>query len=293
VVTLRTLKQLIDNYELEPGESANFFASQLAKLGARVRVIGRVGQDAQGDFILQKLQAIGVETSRVSRHPLLKTGLGAALADPQGRAFLTFLGTIDTVQPQDFPEEVSTVARHWHIASYFLPRVPRGHWMDWVCRYKGPGMAISVDANWHREKIWEAVAGLLPFVDALFPNGNEAKTISQGPEVVRATELLAYGPLVATKCGRDGPMSLKGDKKWEVHPLVGFGTCLLEARTVVSYVLLTGVVYPMTGVMSELPAQRVQLLRTTLATMPIFPIDLLSRETDAKWDTFKQANPDD
>jgi len=44
--------------------------------------------------------------------------------------------------------------------------------------------------------------------------------------------------------------------------------------------------------MPELPAERVQLLKQTLPTMPILPIDLFSRGTDAKWDTFKRTTPD-
>jgi len=76
-------------------------------------------------------------------------------------------------------------------------------------------------------------------------------------------------------------------------PLTGFGTTLPEARTVVTYVSLTGVAYPMASVMPELPAERVRLLKQTLPTMPILPIDLFSRGTDAKWDTFKRTTPDD
>jgi hypothetical protein len=49
----------------------------------------------------------------------------------------------------------------------------------------------------------------------------------------------------------------------------------------------------MASVMPELPAERVQLLKQTLPTMPILPIDLFSRGTDAKWDTFKHTTPDD
>jgi len=61
----------------------------------------------------------------------------------------------------------------------------------------------------------------------------------------------------------------------------------------VTYVSLTGVAYPMASVMPELPAERVRLLKQTLPTMPILPIDLFSRGTDAKWDTFKRTTPDD
>jgi melibiase-like protein/alpha galactosidase C-like protein len=76
------------------------------------------------------------------------------------------------------------------------------------------------------------------------------------------------------------------------EPTTGIGTTLPEARTLVSYVALTGVVYPVASVMPELPEERVQLLKATMPTMPILPMDLFSRGTDAIWDKFKHVTPD-
>jgi hypothetical protein len=73
---------------------------------------------------------------------------------------------------------------------------------------------------------------------------------------------------------------------------MGFWTTLAEARTLVTYISLSGVVYSVASVMPELPAERVRLLEMTLPTMPILPIDLFSRGSDPKWDTFKHTQPD-
>ena len=75
-------------------------------------------------------------------------------------------------------------------------------------------------------------------------------------------------------------------------PLAGFGVTLPEARTLVTYVSLTGVVYPLASVMPDLPEERVGLLKMTMPTMPIFPVDLFSRGTDMRWDRFKTTQPD-
>jgi hypothetical protein len=78
------------------------------------------------------------------------------------------------------------------------------------------------------------------------------------------------------------------------EPQRGFGTTLAEARTVVSHVALSGVVYSLGSLLPELPQERVKLLKMTLPTMPIFPIDLFSRGTDMPmWDIFKGTTPDD
>jgi hypothetical protein len=76
-------------------------------------------------------------------------------------------------------------------------------------------------------------------------------------------------------------------------PLRGFGTTLPEARTLVSYLALTGVAYSVASVMPELPAERVRLLQMTLPTTPILPVDLFSRGTDMPLYTlFKSTTPD-
>lgn len=213
------IEQLIEDYELELGGSANIYACQLAKLGAKVGVIGRVGHDVFGEFVLRKLQGMNVQTAHVSRHLTLKTGLGVALADPKDRAILTYLGTIDAIQPQDLSEDLSSTARHWHISSYFLLRSLRAYWREWICRCKDEGVTISLDVNWDPENRWEGIADLLPLIDVFFPNENEAMAITGQTEVLKAAERLArYGPMVVTKCGKEGAIALKGDKKWQIHP---------------------------------------------------------------------------
>ena len=76
-------------------------------------------------------------------------------------------------------------------------------------------------------------------------------------------------------------------------PFTGFGTTLAEARTLVSIVSLTGVAYPLTSIMTRLPEERVRLLKMTMPTMPVLPVDLFSRGTDMTWDKFKNTTPDD
>jgi hypothetical protein len=76
------------------------------------------------------------------------------------------------------------------------------------------------------------------------------------------------------------------------YPLAGYGVTMAEARTMVSYLSLTGVVYPLASIMDDLPEERARLLKMTMPTMPILPVDLFSRGTDMTWDKFKHTTPD-
>jgi hypothetical protein len=80
--------------------------------------------------------------------------------------------------------------------------------------------------------------------------------------------------------------------KTREDPLAGYGVTLAEARTLVSYVSLTGVAYPLASIMPDLPEERARLLKMTMPTMPILPVDLFSRGTDMTWDKFKHTTPD-
>ena len=75
-------------------------------------------------------------------------------------------------------------------------------------------------------------------------------------------------------------------------PVTGFGVTLSEARTLVTYAALTGVVYPLASVMPELPPDRVALLQATMPTLPIMPIDLFSRGTESSWGKFMNFQTD-
>jgi len=86
------------------------------------------------------------------------------------------------------------------------------------------------------------------------------------------------------------PMSIEEAKKlrpmeFNRHSKLwkGVGTTDAEARTLVTYVALTGVSYPLASVMTELPEERIKLLKMTMPTVPILPVDLFSRGSDVKW----------
>jgi hypothetical protein len=87
------------------------------------------------------------------------------------------------------------------------------------------------------------------------------------------------------------PVVIEEEKNRE-DPMTGFGVTDAEARTLVSYVAMTGVVYPLASVMSELPASRVALLKATMPTLPVMPVDLFSRGNDNHWGTFRKQRVD-
>ena len=99
-------------------------------------------------------------------------------------------------------------------------------------------------------------------------------------------------PMTVEEAKKKRPPIVVETEKSRENPMTGFGVTDAEARTLVSYVAMTGVVYPLASVMMELPESRVQLLKATMPTLAIMPVDLFSRGNDNRWDTFQQERPD-
>jgi len=209
------MEQLVADYVVELGGSANIFASQFVKLGGRAGLVGRVGRDLFGEFAFERLKSLGVDTSYVRRLPSTKTGLGVALVESGERAILTYSGTIDAVQPEDLSRDLLSLCHHWHIASYFLMTKLRSFWKAWLPLCREEGLTTSLDTNWDPQDRWSGVAELLPWVDVFLPNEAEALRITGEPTVEQAGETLASsGPLVVIKRGSQGAVAFRGRERW-------------------------------------------------------------------------------
>ena len=78
-------------FHREIGGGAAITACGLAKLGSRTSVLGIVGLD-NGAWIIEQLQASGVETSDIRFHPTEPTAFTVAATMQRDRAFLTYAG---------------------------------------------------------------------------------------------------------------------------------------------------------------------------------------------------------
>src|SRR5215207_8135730 len=74
------VEKLVDDASLVIGSSSAIFACGAARLGLRVAFIGKVGDDALGQFVLRELERHGVDTAGMVVDPSLKTGLTVILS---------------------------------------------------------------------------------------------------------------------------------------------------------------------------------------------------------------------
>lgn len=70
------------------------------------------------------------------------------------------------------------------------------------------------------------------------------------------------------------------------------GTTMSEARTIVTFASLSGTPYSFADRLPDLPEERISLLKKSLPTLPIVPMDLFSRGGYSGWDLFEEFTPE-
>jgi len=216
-------EQLVERYELEMGGSGCIFACQAAKLGMRVAVLGRVGDDDFGRLAVRRLHECGVDTQHVHVDSGLKTGLGIALCTGADRAILTYEGSIGALRREDVTDRLLASARHLHYGSFFLHTGLRPHASAILRQARALGLTTSIDPNWDPEERWGLTLGpALPHTDLVFPNEQEALRIADHTDVDGAAAWFqAQGVrLIAVKQGADGAWAHDGQHRYtcEVEP---------------------------------------------------------------------------
>lgn len=204
-------EKLIDGCSITMGGSTCIFACQAARLGLKTAGVGAVGDDDFGRFMRSSLARAGVDVSGLRTDTSISTGMGFALCAPGGdRAILTYLGSADAAVEADLPEELVASSRHIHVGSYYLMRRLSSAYPRILETARKNGVSVSLDPNWDPREKWDGVPDLLPWVDILLPNENEACALARERTADAALEKLAARvPIVVMKQGPRGSVLRK------------------------------------------------------------------------------------
>ncbi|RLC82522.1 MAG: hypothetical protein DRI61_02060 [Chloroflexi bacterium] len=207
--------------ELHIGGSAANTALVLARFGLEVSLLGRVGSGILADYALQGLRKAGVELSLVQRDPEVPIGVMFIAVTPDGeRTMFGFRGANTRLKPVRLGEGELGKLRWVHISGYALLEEPqRTAALRILETARQKGITVSLDVGMctaiHAR---EEVRKLLPQVDVLFPNLEEARLLSQKEEADEALKALVERgvKLIALKLGEKGCMIGDGEKAFTV-----------------------------------------------------------------------------
>ena len=194
------------------GSSSAICAAGLARLGAAVDFVGKVGADHYGEFIVDELHRLGVGTQHIIRDDVVCTGITISLTYPQDRALVTYLGCIAHLRLADIKTSILTDYCHLHVSSYFLQTGLQSGLPDLFALARRAGLTVSLDTGWDPNQRWGNgdLLTLLESVDLFFPNEREACAIAHVDDAEQAMrELGKRAGLVAAKRGPEGAMAIK------------------------------------------------------------------------------------
>ncbi len=199
--------ELVDEMRLAPGGCAVNAASALTRLGVPARLVGRIGRDGLGDFLVRTLVERGIEVDCLVR---TDTGTSASMVfvSPGGeRCLLHTLGAMGTFDEADIDWALAARSRVFFIAQFGL----LGQF-DWsaasaLARARDGGMLTALDTVWDATgRLSDKVAPCLPLLDYFLPSYDEAKDITglTDPRAMARFFLDRGVGTVGIKLGQDG-----------------------------------------------------------------------------------------
>lgn len=210
------VEKTVAGYDLVMGGSCCIFASQAAKLGLKVAILGRVGADYFGKLIVDALAAAGVDTRFIEVQDHLRTGITVHLVQSDDRAMLTHMGSLNALTVDDVTDELLAAARHLHYGSLYLQTGLLPHWVEILERAKRLGLTVSLDTNWDPDERWDHdLDRAYPFIDVLLPNEQEAMFLSGRASYGEAiAELRQRVPLLVVKRDIAGAVAWQGEREF-------------------------------------------------------------------------------
>lgn len=225
----------LDHYLVSVGGCAANTAVDLAGLGRTTRVIGKVGKDVFGDFVLQDLQRSGSDTSFIRRSETYPTSM-TFIANVRGedRRFFHCFGANSDFSIAEVEAGALRGGRALYVGGYLaMPAFQPEHLVKLFQEAKQLGLITALDVvipAGPPPEI-EEVSQLLPYLDLFLPNNDEAAMLTGSKDPLEQARILGrFNPdatIVVTEGGagavaRCGTLVLRAEA-FKVEAIDGAG----------------------------------------------------------------------
>ncbi len=225
---------LVDNMALAIGGCASNTGIGLARLGVDTAVLGKVGEDGLGDFVVNTLERNHVDTRGVARSTDANTSATMVLVGEDGeRTFLHYLGCNAKYTAADVNWQVVDESKLLHVAGALVMPGIDGEPMGGVlAEAKRRGKITALDTVWDATGSWMKTLGpCLAHSDYFMPGLSEGQELTglQDPrDVAKALRDAGVGT-VALKMGEEGSYVQSADGEvrvgaFKVTPVDGTGS---------------------------------------------------------------------
>lgn len=219
----RVLAMIPSELAEAPGGSAGNTIVAMARLGDRASLLGKIGNDATGEFFKASLARVGGDTSRLKQGDCANGRCLSLITPDHERTMKTDLGAAATLSPDEVTAADFAGARHVHVEGYVL--FNRDLMLRVLEQASAQGCTISVDlAAW---TVVEASRDILPdllrdYCTVVFANEDEARALF-GADVgldAAALELAKLCKIGVVKLGAKGSLIASEGKVTKVAPVL-------------------------------------------------------------------------
>ena len=207
---------LVDEMSLHTGGCAINTGTALARLGLPVEVIGKIGTDSFGDFVLNALAERGIGYKGVIRDKKVGTSATMVMVAPDGeRRFVHYLGANAQLRLEDVDLSMVEAGSILHIAGALVMPGIDGEPTAVLLRHaQAAGVITFLDTVWDDTGRWmKTLAPCLPYVDYFVPSLLEARVLTglDDPAEVARAFLECGVRSVGLKMGVDGCLVMSGE----------------------------------------------------------------------------------
>lgn len=207
----------VKDLQLFPGGSAANTIVGLSRLGIKSAYIGKVGDDAEGEILLEDLRREGVDTRAVIKAKG-RSGTAIILVDDAGnRAILVDPGVNDTIKYEEIDLDFATKFSMIHLTSFICK-----NGLDSFNSQKKiveNFELVSFDPGLpYAERGKEEMLKILKRTTVFLPNRMEIEKMFKLDYRSAAEECVSMGiEVVAVKLGKEGCWIKSGDKEFRVQ----------------------------------------------------------------------------
>lgn len=209
---------MTESLSLAIGGCASNVAVDLCKLGLKVGLVGRTGDDVPGEFVRNSLRAAAVDTTHLIATSGEQTS-GTLVINVRGedRRFIHAFGANGVFDGSEVTPELIRSARVLYLGGFFLmPRLTGAAVAKMFQTARAAGVPTVLDvAIPDPRNCWPELAAALPFTDVFLPNIDEGRQLTGLDDPLTQAEKFrdAGAGTVVITCGRDGAVLVNASEK--------------------------------------------------------------------------------
>jgi len=189
------------------GGSAANVAVNSTKLGLKTGMIGKVGFDEYGWFVVQNFRNWGVNTDHILVDFKNPTGVSLIVVNGQGvPEFIQMIGASEPILPEEIHAEYIQKTRHLHMSGINLEALKHASKIA-----RDSGATVSLDSGRKKSELGlKKLKPVLKNVDTLIINRHEAKALLSLEDQIK---ILDVAKKLRKKIGEDKTYVIKGGKE--------------------------------------------------------------------------------